>query len=68
MHFGPKRDTFLENVNAFLWSVAIRTGIRGFNEVEIRSMKVKLIKCRLGDDSQYSNKPRGFITALGESF
>lgn len=66
--FGPKGDTFLENVNAFLWWVAIRTGIRVFNEVEIESMKVKLIKCRLGNDSQSSNKPRGFIVVLGESF
>lgn len=63
--FGPKGDTFLENANAFLWWVAIRTGIRVFNKVEIGSMKVKLIKCRLGDDS---NKPRGFIVVLGESF
>lgn len=61
-------DTFLENVNAFLWWVAIRTEIGVFNEVEIGSMEVKLIKCRLRDDSESSNKPRGFSVVLGESF
>lgn len=66
--FGPEGDTCLENVNAFLWWVAIRTEIRVFNEVEIGSKKVKLIKGRLGDDSESSNKPRGFIVVLGESF
>lgn len=50
------------------WWVAIRTEIRVFNEVEIGSMKVKLIKCRLGDGSQSSNKPRGFTVVLDESF
>lgn len=45
------------------WRVAIRTV---FNEVEIGSMTVKLIKSRLEDDSRSSNKPRGFIVVLGE--
>lgn len=61
-------DTSLENVNAFLWWVAIRTEIRVFNEVEFGSMEVKLIKCRLGDDSECSNRPRGFIVVPSESF
>lgn len=68
LHFGLKRDTFLQNVHAFVWSVAIRTGIQVFYEVEIQSMRVKLIKCRLGDDSQSSNKAGGFSVVLSESF
>lgn len=31
-------------------------------------IKVKLVKCILGDDRQHSNKPSGFIVVLTQRF